>query len=247
MALLNIQPGSKVKFLDKIKIGTTSTSYGYGSEGSGGSGSSLTTNLQAFYRLSDTTDSSGNSKTLTNNGSVSFSTGKIGNAASFSDSAGGQYLTSPVNGYSANGMSVSLWFKKTGSKSTSGLISAVSADRTGWTVIREGGDWFFLAGNGSWSVQTSGLVSTSASQNWTHLAITDDGSTMKFYVNGSSVATASTPTYASAAVKLGVFPHFGGNNGQTFDGLIDAAGIWHRALTETEVGTLYGSGNGYEV
>ena len=244
--ILNIAGNTKIKLVSGVKvIGAT---YGtYGTYGSSSSGGGLSSGLMAFYRLSNALDSSGNSNTLTNNGSVSFSTGKIGNAASFSDSAGGQYLTSPVNGYSANGMSVSLWFKKTGSKGTSGLISAVSADKTGWTVIREGGDWFFLAGNGSWSVQTSGLVSASASQNWTHLAITDDGSTMKFYVNGSSVATASTPTYASAAVKLGVFPHFSGNNGQTFDGLIDAAGIWHRALTLGEISSLYNSGAGYEI
>jgi hypothetical protein len=46
----------------------------------------LTDNLQAFYKLSDLSDSSGNNRTLTNNGNVTFASGKIGNAAVFDGS-----------------------------------------------------------------------------------------------------------------------------------------------------------------
>jgi hypothetical protein len=41
----------------------------------------LLANLLAAYHLSDTADSSGNGRTLTNTGSVTFASGKIGNAA----------------------------------------------------------------------------------------------------------------------------------------------------------------------
>ena len=54
----------------------------------------LTDNLQAFYKLSDLSDSSGNNRTLTNNGNVSFASGKLGNAAVFD---GSNYLSGTGN------------------------------------------------------------------------------------------------------------------------------------------------------
>ena len=66
----------KTKFQDKIVFASPA----------GGGGTSLTTGLQAFYKLDDLTDSSGNGNALTNNGDVSFSSGKIGNAAVFDNS-----------------------------------------------------------------------------------------------------------------------------------------------------------------
>lgn len=50
--------------------------------------SSLLTNLVAYWALSDLSDASGNGHTLTNNASVTFGAGKLGNAA---------YLTNAAN------------------------------------------------------------------------------------------------------------------------------------------------------
>ena len=56
----------------------------------------LTNNLLAFYKLDNTTDSSGNGNTLTNNGNVSFASGKIGNAAVF-DGTNNLQVTNPIS------------------------------------------------------------------------------------------------------------------------------------------------------
>ena len=203
--------------------------------------------LQAFYKLSDLTDSSGNSNTLTNTGSVSFSSGKIGNAAVF-DGGNSQNLTTPVNGGGyTNGTSVSFWMRKTGNKGTCGLIQAVTGDRQGWTIINENNSgWFLLAGNGSWNLQTSPFLSSS-DNNWHHIVITDDNADMKIYLDGSIATSNSTVSYTVAPVKLGTFEHFFGNNPQSFDGQIDAVGIWNRALSDSEIAALYNSENGLEL
>ena len=70
----------------------------------------LTDNLLAFYKLSDTSDSSGNNRTLTNNGNVSFASGKIGNAAVFD---GQSYLTNSVDITNYSGLTIAMWIKAT--------------------------------------------------------------------------------------------------------------------------------------
>src|SRR5437870_9156416 len=53
--------------------------------------STLLNGLRVYYKLGDLTDSSGNSLTLTNHGGVTFTAGKVNNAANFV-SASSRYL-----------------------------------------------------------------------------------------------------------------------------------------------------------
>src|SRR6266404_8373249 len=55
-------------------------------------GSTLLNGLQVYYKLENLTDSSGNSLTLTNHGSVTLTAGEVNNAAKFV-SASSQYLS----------------------------------------------------------------------------------------------------------------------------------------------------------
>lgn len=228
MALLNIQSGVKVKFLAKTKV--TSYGYGYGSEGSGGSGSSLSTNLQAFYRLSDTIDSSSNGRHLTNNNGVTFSSGKIGNAATFS---GSNKLSVGLTGFN-NEFTFSCWVKRTSTSgaSTPFIMGVSGGPSLSYRASKLGG-WYggIFEASGNWTLNT-----------WYHVAITNDSNGFKFYVNGSLEHSASQKTIPANPTVT-----FGGEGAGELIGQIDAAGIWSRALTETEIGTLYGSGNGYEV
>src|SRR5439155_23130905 len=54
--------------------------------------SSLLNGLTVYYALSDTSDATGGGLTLTNHNTVTFSAGKVGNAANFV-SASSQYLS----------------------------------------------------------------------------------------------------------------------------------------------------------
>ncbi len=69
---------------------------------------------------------------------------------------------------------------------------------------------------------------------WTHLAATYDGTTLRFYVNGvqvSSRAQTGNMVVSTRALRIG------GNGvwGEYFNGLVDDVRIYNRALTATEI------------
>jgi hypothetical protein len=92
-----------------------------------------------------------------------------------------------------------------------------------------------LLGNGNgWGLdaRSSGLVSTSQ---WTHLAVTWDGTNWACYQNGARVGAGSyTGTLPTTTTPLQI-----GQNSEWasthFNGLLDDVRIWRRALTEDEI------------
>jgi chitodextrinase len=69
---------------------------------------------------------------------------------------------------------------------------------------------------------------------WTHVALTYDGSTLRLFVNGAQVSSIA----ASGAIETNANPLWiGGNSpyGEYFNGLIDEARVYNRALTAAEV------------
>jgi hypothetical protein len=75
-----------------------------------------------------------------------------------------------------------------------------------------------------------------AAATWTHLAATEDGSTLKLYVNGAlaaSTAAAGPITTSSMPLKIGANAIWG----EYFNGLIDDVRIYNRALTASEIQT----------
>ena len=69
---------------------------------------------------------------------------------------------------------------------------------------------------------------------WTHVALTYDGATLRLYVNGSQAATRA----ATGAIQTTTNPLWIGGNqpyGEYFQGLIDEARVYNRALTQTEI------------
>ena len=199
--------------------------------------------LQAFYKLDDVTDASGNGNTLTNNGGVTFSAGKIGNAADF-DGNGSKYLSSASNlgQITGSGFSFSIWFKKT-NENNNVIASSEIADNSGWFLATNNdNNIYFLAGVGSgWATfDTAGTYSVGA---WTHLVITATSSgSVSYYVNGSLTTTNNSVAWSAAPLYIG--KNIVDNT--PFGGQIDAIGIWNRALTETEIAELYNSGSGLE-
>ena len=69
---------------------------------------------------------------------------------------------------------------------------------------------------------------------WTHLAMTYDGSTLRFYVNGTLVN--STPESGSAQTSKDAL-QIGGDNiyGQFFNGLIDEVRIYNVVLNQEQI------------
>lgn len=236
MPLLNIKKGTKIKLFDKSKF--IDVGYGYGS---GGGGTGLSSGLQAFYRLDDLTDSSGNGNTLTNNGGVTFSTGKIGYAADFS---GSNYLsvagTSP---FGSNDFSVGGWVNATNLGNDQKMFFIGGSDGFGISLLE---NIIHLAKPNVADLYDFTSVSSVTNNSYFHLVVTRSGNIFTAYVNGSSIGTydsGSTINFTGTDIYLGAY--IGG--GYNLQGQIDAVGVWNRALTLGEISSLYNYGAGLEL
>lgn len=74
---------------------------------------------------------------------------------------------------------------------------------------------------------------------WSHFAVTNDGNTFRFYLNGepdgSSDITCDITNTNSAPFRIGA----NGAGGESFDGLIDELRAYNRALSAAEIKRLY--------
>ena len=215
---------------------------GGGGGGGGGGGEGLLSGLLAFYNLSDLTDASGNNRTLTNNGNVSFASGKIGNAAVFD---GSNLLTYPqlfMSGASA--FSFACYVKCTSSTT---YIYGEDAGSTLLLISTHDNKATFNFMDGWNPIQSS---STITDNQWHHLACVYDGasSVAKVYFDGTEESSRNS---VAATLPISDAPNFGLGGppsgwGAKLQGSIDAAGLWSRALTSAEVAELYNAGAGKE-
>jgi len=199
--------------------------------------------LLAFWRLEGLTDSSGNGNSLTNNNSVQFVAGKIGNCAEFNGSNNYLSLGSFSSSFYSNSpYTFSLWYNITTLKNYFTLIGCFN------TVT------FNIHGfaNGDLDVNNSAAADASiagffTTNSWNHMVVSRDISgNIKIYKNAVQLYNAPAQvTYGLVPfIEIGALSTYG----STFatDGKIDAVGIWTRELTEQEIETLYNNGEGLE-
>jgi len=225
--------------------------------------SSLVAQIRGYWKLDE---SSGNaadsygSSTLTNANSTPYVSGKINNGADFELSSS-QYL------YCADSVDLSI----TGDISMSAWIKPESAPGSGieYAIIGKnlssGNQLSYVFGyfnnGGTLRLQLfldqTGNATTyeTLSKNvdlgtgtFKYVAVTWTASTKvaTFYVDGSSIGTHTGSVVSSIFNGTGNF-NIGKNGGDGtayFDGMIDEAGIWTRALTSTEITSLYNGGSG---
>jgi uncharacterized protein YjbI with pentapeptide repeats len=210
-------------------------------QGGGGGSVNLASGLQAFYKLSDTSDSSGNNRTLTNNGNVSFASGKIGNAAVFD---GSNYLTipsSPALVLADKSWNISLWvnFSTVDGEFQNIIESFTPPAGPGWTLYLINGNIEFYTGS-----EPITTVSVQANQ-WYNIVVNrNNQEDLKIFINGNLEYTGShNVTSFEGDWVIGSR----GTDSSFLNGSIDAVGIWNRALSDAEVAALYNSGNGLEL
>lgn len=203
--------------------------------------SSLLGGLAAYYPLSNVLDSGPNGLTLTNNNSVTFATGKVGNAASLV-AASSQYLSLASNAnVQIGGGSFTLagWFYA----NATGLGSLFGKQVTYHLFTRSTQIEFRVFDGSFW---TATKVYTQAATTWYFLTAWYDSATRVASVdinNSGSPATVTTGTTltddgTAFAIGLNV-SGFGYLNG-----LADEVGLWKRVLTPTERTALYNAGAG---
>ena len=202
--------------------------------------SPLLVDILAYWNLNDDgsggvslVDSTPNGNTLTNINGVTLGTGIIDGDAVFN---GSNYLqTSSV--FSANTpISFSGWINTTSSGPWGGIANSVGSSG-GFRLIGINGDIYFQAP----STTTANTTGASYNDgNWHFCVGVADGSNISLYVDGSlitSVADSSTAVGTNFLI---------GNGGDfvTNPAQIDEVGVWSRALSPTDVTSLYNNGTG---
>lgn len=213
----------------------------------------LTDNLVAYYKL----DSNSNDSVNSLNGSdtnISYTTaGIIGNGATFNGSNSRISIADNSLLDITGDLTISCWVKTSSitnnmtivNKGVGGATAVPYEFRFNSDASTSGRILLLRAGSDYGFASTNARAVTNATM--THLVVTASGTTITFYVNGSSVASSveraipATITANSSVTEIG-----SRNNGLFFNGLIDEVGIWSRALSSTEVSLVYNGGAGLQ-
>jgi hypothetical protein len=235
---------------------------------------SLRAGLVAFWPLNEiatsgnvsATDATGRGNTLTASGSPVYANGKVGAARNFVSSSA-QYLSALSNTdlqFGNGDWTLSLWVANSSTYAGSsaiyqhvigkdaasgrefGLRAQISGTGTtcGYTAS------VFRTNGSELAIQFPGFTSAAAFRGvWNHLAVVHNSGTVTAYFNYSQTATGSRGATAfnatSTPFNIGRRSYSGFL--ENLDGQVDEIGKWNRALTASEIQTLYNSGRGLDI
>lgn len=197
----------------------------------------------ALYNFhSDATDLTGNYTGTENN--ITYGSSKYGQGAVFDGSSSYIYASEPVQQPTTN-FSVSVWSKwdskPAGSVGLVGNFKTGVTPQVGFVVAKTGSfDTFsFWADGTAANGKVEGTTNFVIDQ-WYHVVGTYDGSNIKIYVDGTLEGTqAYTATPAITDQPLVIGRWYGNYSGYYHDGQIDQVRIFNKALTSSEVTSLY--------
>jgi len=199
----------------------------------------LTDNLIAYYKF----DGNSNDSVGSNNGSdtsITYSAGKIGDAAFFDGSSSRISLSSAAS--LASSFTVAGWARTTTTAAYRTIYSSGTALNFWRVGIDNTGKLTFTEDNIADYMGTTSM----STNTWTYFAFVKDGtgaSNLTFYFNGTSDGTASvsTTTVPSGGALFGAQ---GSSPANFWSGGIDEVGLWDRALSGAEITQLYNGGSG---
>ena len=209
--------------------------------------------LVAYYPLDEgtgttTADASDNGRNGTFEGGVTWVTpGLVGNSAiNVNGGPGARVSIGAWDPIGPGGMTLSIWTRWLGQHGRSqGLISK----RDGWgssDVLMFMFEIFPNAalrlGQYSSDVYSPADTMTPYIGQWAHVAVTFDGTTARFYLNGSEIAsgpfTPGTMTGATVTIANTQSSIAWPDSPETFNGDLDEARIYNRALSPAEIAYL---------
>lgn len=218
----------------------------------------LSDNLISYWKFDE---SSGNaadsvgSNTLTNINTTSYVAGKINNGADVevSSSQGFSIADASQSGLDLSGdLTFSVWFKMESAPSGgegSIIVKRIGAgnNRSYHWKLNNGGTQIGLLWytDGSSVGGNLSVAWTPSTATWYHMAVTKSGTTAKFYVNGAQQGTDQTGS--SATIHNGTAPFevaYWSDDAGFVDGVLDEMGVWSRALSDSEISSLYNGGSG---
>jgi fibronectin type 3 domain-containing protein len=193
--------------------------------------------LVAAYSFDDgsgttLSDASGNG----HNGTVSGATwaaGHDGGALSFDGSSASVDLGG-LGTFYQSGFTLEAWVKKSGAKKDVAVVGSWNGGGPMLWVDHIAGDYQLVMNSGMSNYLDSGQAPVAGQ--WQNLAATYDGSTARYYIDGTQVASRSVsfPIGSSNVWRIGAY---GSPAGGFFDGLVDDVRIYSRALSGAEVQT----------
>lgn len=215
----------------------------------------LLTDLKVWWDLSSV-NATYSSNNLTNNNTVTFNTGKVGNAGYFTAGSPSTSLSISDNADVSLGdkdWTISGWVYLNAVASVQTILSKRDGTGSGqneftfiFNTASSGRLEFYQFNSGTTAnamLQSSGTISATT---YYHYVIWHDNTANKLYMqvnNGtvSEVALTVTPYDGASAFKIGAQQT---TNTSGMTGRVDEVSIWHRVLTSEERTYLYNSGNG---
>jgi len=200
----------------------------------------LLVGLVAFYPLSNGSDSSGNGRNLTAT-NITYQAGKIGNGAYFDGSA--YFTASSLPAFTGADMTIAGWFKNIGEDYEDFLIGAGDADSSVY-IVRVGGD--IKASASEEYSETFAGGSGADNGNWHFFAVTRTATQKKVWLDQTVNSVGGTYGAMNNPTPFSIGSNW--DNGYLLlDGMMDAVGIWNRALSNAEIAQLYNAGAGLEI
>lgn len=219
----------------------------------------LKVGLVAYWRLEEASgtrvDATGRGNDLTDNNTVTNTTGKLGNGAFFVR-ANSEHLSRADNADlsigAATSFTVSLWVRFSVASLTSfqSLVTKyadASASNREFLIYAVGGSSFKMIVRGGASEQTITDSIGYVENTWYHIiAGYDHVAQQAFIAHNAGTLTTLSHTAGindgAAIFEIGVYSAAGSTY---LDGTLDEVGLWKRVLTSAERTQLYNSGNGY--
>ena len=183
-------------------------------------------------------DSSGNGNAGTLINSPTWTTGKIGGAIQLNGTNQDvRVADSPSLGVTGGGLTLATWIYPTVAQN-----GALLHKDAHYSLFRNANGSITYADSVTWSYAAIGAHGHTPLNAWSHVTVTFDGGTIRFYVDGQLVG--SVPR--SGALTDNANPlHIGSYVGTSrFAGKLDDARVYSRALSAQEVADLYAAGAG---
>lgn len=220
----------------------------------------LADNLVSYWKFDESSGNAADSVTtnnLTNFGTTPYAAALINNGADFGTANSTKYFEiASAMGFAGGNCSMNFWFKvqteiASGTWSLYYLSMETSQTRYRIEYNYGGGTrnitWYrSTPGNGG-SDKSVAYNVTLGTAGWHMLTYTYDGTTLRGYVDGVQQATVAASGSGSLTVgnSFTVGAYSGGASGHP-SSYVDEGGIWSRALTSTEITSLYNGGAGFQ-
>jgi hypothetical protein len=195
-----------------------------------------TTNL-AYYKLDNSAEDETGSYDGTES-NIEYRFGRFGQAAVFNGSS--SYIDTGISTLTSAGGSVSLWVKTTDTTASFFGTNSNSDTNRFYFGVRDSKFWIGAGNSQVFTVSASNLIDG----NWHNVALTLDGSTAKYYLDGASTPVASLSYSGGGVCNLnpvigGVRTSGGISSAYYTNGDIDQVRIYSTALTSSQVTELY--------